>query len=425
MSEAETRCVRLVDRALPALQHLVGATSTDVLRVPVEAAGGTLLSARPVHVQYRPGSDVVVRYSADVEWNGAPARRETLAAASAIDGPLPGTVTVTADTHQGPVAVGVWRWPFDPILDGLGTAVTPAGIAEALGFDHRDISLEVVSYRPTERAVVRVSTTAGEVIAYVKVVPPGETTSIVARHAALIDAGVPAPEVVATETRLGLLVLEPLVGPTLRELIKSDADGWPDTAEFDRLADAFAGVDLGDATLPSRLTDGALHARMLAAVAPELGDRLETLATRFEQTTPPAPDTTIHGDLHEAQLVVDDGRIVGVLDIDDAARGAEVDDRANLIARLMFRSTLDPDRRDRLAAYATKLRTASIGRFDEATLNCHIAAALVGLATGPFRIQSPGWRSEVGALIDVAVASLPSMRELSATPHVGLTEGCA
>ena len=49
---------------------------------------------------------------------------------------------------------------------------------------------------------------------------------------------------------------------------------------------------------------------------------------------------------------------------------------------------------------------------DIVDLDVHTAAALVGLATGPFRIQSDGWRTNVTDLLRLA-ADL-SMRELSA-----------
>ena len=409
MSVSHDVSVKLVDRALPAVQHLVGDGSLDVLRPPVEAAGGVIESVRPVHVQYRPGSDVVVRYSAEISWGGLPATRDTLVAASAVDGPFPGTVTVTAETPDGPLDIGVWRWPFDPVLTGLGTAVTPVGAATVLDVDHRTIQLDVVAYRPTERAVVRVTSDAGDVINYLKVVAPSETRSITARHEAFVSAGVPAPRVHASDDTLGVLVLEPLIGPTLRELIKSGEDGWVETTEFDRLADRFERVRLDGPALPSRLADGTLHARMLRTVVPKLRGQLDALIARFDDAMVPAADSTIHGDLHEAQLVVRDAKIVGVLDIDDAGAGAAIDDRANLIARLLFRSTLDTRGRPQLARYADRIRSASLARFDPAQLDVHTSAALVGLATGPFRVQGPTWRADVAALIERA-----SMRELSA-----------
>ncbi len=409
-----------MDRALPAVQHLVGTTSIDVLRPPVEAAGGVIESVRPVHVQYRPGSDVIVRYSAQISWGGRPAKHDTLVAASAIDGPLPGTLTVTADTPDGPLDIGVWRWPFDPVLTGLGTAVTPVGVASVLDVDHRDIRLDVVAYRPTERAVVCVTDVAGDVSSYLKIVPPSEAAAIARRHEALVAAGVPAPRVIASDDTLGVLVLEPIVGPTLRELIKSGDDGWVEPDEFDRLADRFAGAQLGGPALPSRLDDGILHARMLGTVLPKLRGRLDELADRFEAAFVPAADSTIHGDLHEAQLIVRDSAIVGVLDIDDAGPGAAIDDRANVIARLLFRTTLDRTGRPELLHYADRIRSASLTRFDPAQLDLHTSAALVGLATGPFRVQGPNWRAEVTALVERA-----SMRELSASAHRTLTGGCA
>ena len=420
ISPSDDGHVTIVDRALPAVQHLVGDRAIDVLRAPVEAAGGVIESVRPVHVQYRPGSDVVVRYSAEISWGENPAKRDTLVAASAIDGPLPGTVTVTTDTPDGPLDIGVWRWPFDPVLAGLATFVTPVGVASLLDMDHHDIRLDVVAYRPTERAVVRVTTTGGNVVCYLKVVAPGETAAIADRHAALVAAGVPAPQVSASDESVGVLVLEPLVGSTLRELIKSGDHGWVGPDEFDRLADRFERARLDAPPLPSRLADGCLHARMLGTVVPKLRGRLDELIERFDDAVVPEADTTIHGDLHEAQVIVRDATIVGVLDIDDAGPGAAIDDRANLIARLLFRSTLDREGRPALARYADRIRTASLARFDGSQLDLHTSAALIGLATGPFRVQGPDWRAEVTALVERA-----SMRELSASPHGGLTRGCA
>ncbi len=159
---------------------------------------------------------------------------------------------------------------------------------------------------------------------------------------------------------------------------------------------------------------------MLGTVVPKLRGRLDELIERFDDAVVPEADTTIHGDLHEAQLIVRDATIVGVLDIDDAGPGAAIDDRANLIARLLFRSTLDREGRPALARYADRIRTASLARFDGSQLDLHTSAALIGLATGPFRVQGPDWRAEVTALVERA-----SMRELSASPHGGLTGGCA
>lgn len=404
--------MRLVDPALPAATHLTGPGAIDVLRVPVESSGGEILSARPVHVQYRPGSDVVVRYSAQVSWRGEPARRETLAATSTIHGVPDDVVLVTATTGSGPMEVGVWRWPYDPVLRGLGDAVTPSRAAAVVGLaTGATADLDVVAYRPTDRAVIRVSHDAGR--RYIKVVAPAAVESLARRHEALNSAGVPAPRVVDVDTGRGLLILDELSGPTLREVIKSGSCAFPPTSAFDELADAFAASGLDTAALPSRLNDAALHARMLTAVLPECGDRLERLIERFDHADRPAADTTVHGDLHEGQIIVDGSRITGVLDIDDAGPGAPIDDRANLIARLTFRASTDPVVGPVAQFHADRLTTDSETHFAPDELALHTAAALTGLATGPFRIQSDGWRTTVAGLLAVAEHLAEDERTLS------------
>ena len=175
--------MRLDDRALPAARHLVGPDASDVLRVPVEAVGGRLMSARAVQVQYRPGSDVVVRYSAQVSWDGAAPRRETLAASSTVHGLHAGTIPVSAVTASGPIEVGVWRWPFDPVVVGLAHVVAPESVAELLAsvhgpLDPRSVRLDVVAYRPTDRAVIRVDVEGRGTVAYLKVVDPTSALTV-------------------------------------------------------------------------------------------------------------------------------------------------------------------------------------------------------------------------------------------------------
>ncbi len=393
----------------------------------MEAVGGRLDDCRPVDVQFRPGSDVIVRYTAHVSWQGGPSKRETLVASSTFRGAPHGTVVVTADTPSGPVDVGVWRWPFDPVLRGIEHVTSAASVGRLLDIDPDDanpLAVEVVAYRPTQRTVIKVSSVHGDVVhAYIKVVAPDAVRSIAQRHASLRSANVPAPLVTATDEALGLLVLEPLVGPTLRNLVKGAPGAWPSPDEFDRISDGFAATTLDAPPVASKLSDAVLHARMLALVTPERRAVLEALAERFENAPVPPNDATIHGDLHDAQLVVVDGEIRGVLDVDDAGPGAAIDDRANLIAQLLFRADAGAPNAVAIVDYAESLRAASVPRFDPDQLDLHIAACLVGLATGPFQLQSAGWSDTVASLVDRAEQL--AMRELSASPHRGFRTICA
>jgi hypothetical protein len=259
--------------------------------------------------------------------------------------------------------------------------------------------------------------------AYIKVVAPDAVRSIAQRHASLRAANVPAPLVTATDEALGLLVLEPLVGPTLRDLVKGTPGAWPSSDEFDRIGEGFAATKLGAPPVASKLSDAVLHARMLAMVTPERRRVLEALSERFEDAPVPPNDVTIHGDLHDAQLIVVEGEIRGVLDVDDAGPGAAIDDRSNVIARMLFRADAGAHNAVAIVDYAESLRAASVPRFDPDQLDLHTAACLIGLATGPFQLQSSGWSDTVASLVDRA--SQLTMRELSASPHRGFRTICA
>ena len=198
----------ILDPLLPAASHLTGAGASDVLSPVVEAAGGELLSCRTSHVQYRPQSDLVVRYRCEIRRGGIDVN-ETLLAATTVAGPFAGTLPIEATAPDGTaLSVGVWRWPFDPILVDLSTMVTPqlavAHLGDLVGARPQ---LEVVAYRPTERAVVRVRGDGREI--YVKIVPPASTAALVHRHTMLADAGLPVPRVLSTGS--GWIALESLV----------------------------------------------------------------------------------------------------------------------------------------------------------------------------------------------------------------------
>jgi aminoglycoside phosphotransferase (APT) family kinase protein len=130
---------------------------------------------------------------------------------------------------------------------------------------------------------------------------------------------------------------------------------------------------------------------MLATVLPAERDRLDWLAGRLELDRDASTCRAIHGDLHEAQVVVDAGRITGLLDIDDVGVGDEIDDVATLVAHLLTRAATVTDGRP-IVEYAERLRAGLGVAFDRRDLDQAVAATLIGLATGPFRIQQDDWR---------------------------------
>lgn len=408
--------MEIVDAAVPAVQHLTGPGATEVLRAAVEAAGGVLHDVRASQVQYRPGTDVVVRYRADVTWaDGSRRPAETLLACATTSGPLPGAIPVEALDGEQPLVASVWRWPFDPLVPGLERAVTPGRSDDLVGpWVGVRPSLEVVAYRPTERAVVRVTGDDGRRV-YVKAVRPGDLEALVARHERLLAGGLPVPEVLTVSVDEGLVVLAERAGTTFRERIKQDLPGWPDPATIAALLALLREVDAtGLPARQGRVVDALGHARLLAAVAPTLADRLEALCDRFRAALPAVRERSgavVHGDLHEGQLVVaGDGAITGLLDVDDVGAGDPVDDLATVIGHLRFRAATAPEGPAslprRLAAHVDALEAHGAPQVGGEALALDVAAVLVGLATGPFRIQRAQWLDETERVLADAEAAV-------------------
>lgn len=406
------RHVIIEDEFLPAAAHLTGPLAADVLTPVLAAAGSELLACRTANVQYRPQSDLVVRYRCDVRRDGA-VTQDTVLAATTIAGPYAGTVPVEAETPDGGVlSVGVWRWPFDPIITGLSTMVTPdlaaAHLAPLVGGRPE---LEVVAYRPTERAVVRVRGADREL--YAKVVPPHLVDPLALRHDRLAAAGLPVPRVLAVGD--GWIAMEAVLGTTLRDRLKSGAGLLPSPDRYRELLDDLAGVDVpGVPPVRSRVEDAPHHAAMLATVLPTHRQRLDEIVERLEHGSVDRTGT-VHGDLHEAQLVVDDEQVTGLLDIDDVGSGDPLDDVGTLVAHLRFRALVSGD--GRTEEYADRTRPAIESDHDPADVDRRVAAVLVGLATGPFRIQQPDWAATTGQVLDLVERHLDAA-EMAAGPVV-------
>lgn len=421
------------DERLPAAAHLVGHGARELLATALTVGDGRLHDARACHVQYRPGTQAVVRYDTTVSWSGAAPVTETLLVGTHRDGPLPGTVPLVADVRGVELAVGVWRWPFDPLMPELADLVTPARAAEHLaGLIEGPLTLDVVAYRPTERAVVRVGNRSGDVI-WVKVLPPARVADLAHRHERLAAAGVPVPDVLAADDEQGWIAMSDLAGPTLRDRVKGAPGNWPAAPAFTDLLRRVRSAELTATEVPTRTGDARGHATMLATVAPEFADRLTTMidALADELAAVARRRAIVHADLHEAQIVLDEtGDIVGLLDLDDAGWGDPLDDFATVLAHLRYRRLLaDGAPAARLERFTTALadefaaECTALGH-DPAHLDRVTAAALIGLATGPFRTQQADWRATTSRLLAEAEALLArsgeriaTVREVSGSPH--------
>jgi aminoglycoside phosphotransferase (APT) family kinase protein len=399
----------LHDTDLPEARHLFGGRARELLSVAIEGAGGRLRRLTSEQALYRPGHDLVVRYEALVDWGDGRPVGETLIAGAAVNGAPAGTMVLQADDLE----VAVWRYPFDPDLPGLAKAVTPSQAAElvgdivgntGIGSDH--VGLEVRTFRPRRRAAVEATGPAGR--AFLKVVRPSEVAGLVAAHNALAAAGLPVPGVLRVEPDLGIVVISAVEGDTLRAaLANRNLDGA--AAELAGMLDRLGRVEWPDApaATPGPLVHAPGHALLLEQVVPSERDRLHRLLDRIG----PAPSDSqeqpagiVHGDLHEAQvLMAPDGAISGLIDLDDAGRGNRADDVANLSAHLLsFALGRTAPVRRRVDTLVSELARAQAQHTSPVELERRIGAAMVAMATGPFRARQSGWRKATAARLALA-----------------------
>ena len=86
-------------------------------------------------------------------------------------------------------------------------------------------------------------------------------------------------------------------------------------------------------------------------------------------------------------------QIVGVVDVDNAGRGQVADDYASLLGQLAAMA-ITSSRRKAIAAYSDTLLDAFDQVTDPRDLRLRTAAVILGLATGPFRVQRATWPAE-------------------------------
>ena len=395
---------------------LTSAEVKDLLSAAAEHAGGNLISWRLDHVDANPRHSTTATYSAAVDWPTG--RRTELLGASARVGGRSGNDERAVIFGDGEREVAVWLYPHDPDLPGLSRAAGPDALA-ALFNEHRvldhpvageNIALEMISYRPRRRAVLKavVTTNSGPKTLFVKVLRESSYAQTLQRHELLRRARFPAAVVAATTADF-ILLLHQVPGRPLTQAIFDEA--MPCTAEsLIMLLDSLPSAVV---ELPYRQPwtgAVAMYAEMIAAALPVLDPQLRWLVAQVSgglAAMPPGMEPT-HGDFHEGQLFVSNGVITGVLDIDTIGPGRRADDLACMIAHLSTMQRMTAEQ----AAGLTRLINLWLQVFDTrvepAELRLRAAGVIVSLATGPYRGQEPNWQAETARMIESAVSLVQS-----------------
>lgn len=397
---------RLDDPALPAVPVLLR-DPVELLDAALTPAGGEIRTAEPRQTTWRPGRSLTVRYDARVAWTGGGVTDEMLVART---GDLhPQSLVLAADD----VRVAVWRVPHDPWLPGLAAVTDPARVdplLDALDVAPGRADTRIVSYRPGRRAVVRLR--RGGTTLFAKVTRPGRAAQdLHDRHVALADA-LPVPRSLGVDPDLGLVVLQGLGGTLLRHRLRVPDAALPGPGGVLALLDRLPAPADGRRVAGWR---SAEWADLLGRVRPERAASLRALAEELTavdaaHTDPLVP---VHGDLHEAQLLVQRSRITGLLDIDTHGLGHRVDDLATLIGHLATLATTTA-RRPVVERYAARLVDGFDRAVDPVLLRYAVAEVILGLATGPFRVLEPNWPATTDARIDLAERWAESARRTAA-----------
>lgn len=153
----------MADPELPEAELLLGGAGGALFEDWLAGAGGTVRTARPRQVLYRPGDWISVVYLAEVEWSdrSGPTEERLVAVADASGQRWGGAgEPVAAD-----LGVRCWAFPDDPLLPSLAQVGDPAfarWLAEGSGLPDGAVTADTAAYRPGRRAVVELSAPARE-----------------------------------------------------------------------------------------------------------------------------------------------------------------------------------------------------------------------------------------------------------------------
>lgn len=408
----EVTSYELHDPAFPVAELLVGEAVGELAAHALRAlADLELLAIAPRQIGYRPGAIMRVLYDVTVVYPDGSQHEEDLVAAASTAAPPTGEYSIVLDSPAGPVAF--WRYPWDPLLPGLEVAWdtnTLLGMLEASGVGRLQAlpELRAVSYSPASHGVIEIELTTGprrkaqQRTLYLKLVQPDEAGHIQRAHVELADV-LPVPRCLAWSGNLGLLVMDAVAGePLWQRVLEGGPLPGPDA--FLDVLDRLAGTRLSGEELDTSGEVAAASGAILKATAPDEAERVDRLLAYYAAEEP-QPLTTVHGDLHENQVLLADGaaEITGIVDLDEVGPGRQIDDMAMLVGRLWSNGPIQPDHAADFERYGVELFEGFARRLGSASeLHRRCGAVMVSRATNPFRHTSANWREETAAFLDVA-----------------------
>lgn len=356
-------------------------------------------------LHHRPGAGVTVGYAVTIDRVGSQGelkRSEEYICASTAKISTRDEGLVHMD--HGGTKVRLWRYPEDPELPALPIACSPSRMSVLLA---QPVTVELMSYRPTRRAVVRLLDQEGKAL-YGKVMRPKQAADLARRHQILAEAKVPAPRLVLSDPR-GLVLTSAAAGEPLANLISRGMGAAAGQLLFslNSTLDSLPQQLLSLPVRPAWAERANHYAHAAATALPEEGERCRALAQGINQllhVTDPGPVVPVHGDFYEANIYVDAeaAQVSAIIDIDSLGPGHRVDDWACLLGHVSVLPSLAPRAyphvREELPTWIALLEEM----VDPAALCARTAGVVLSLVAGAKKVDGSQWRTD--ALSRLAMA---------------------
>ena len=145
-----------------------------------------------------------------------------------------------------------------------------------------------------------------------------------------------------------------------------------------------------------------------ATALPDQARRIRSLVEHLQRQldcSDRGPVVPTHGDLYEANLLVADGRISCVLDIDGTGPGHRVDDLACFLGHLAVLPTVD-ERYVFTDSALRRFHSHFVTTVDPAALACRSAAVALSLVAGARDSGRRDWQSAARRRLDIAESLL-------------------
>ncbi|HET9493642.1 MAG TPA: phosphotransferase [Chloroflexia bacterium] len=416
------------DPTLPGLATLLDPDAfAGALRAALPDAG--VLSAAPTYVRYKPGTNCLVAYTAnlaggtvdlyavayrrdDPDRLAKPVERPSAPALQG-GGALPGQLVLRDE------ATVVSFFPNDGGLRTLSRLAEPEAwraLLRRMSPDRPDLwdaEVSTLAYKPERRYVARVDTEAGPQVVMKFYTENGYPRARVNAKAFKSQGVLQVPRRTGHSDRHRLLAFEWMGGRLLSDALMEP--GF-DLAEMERVGAALAEVHAQDPDGIDPLSREAEASSLLSAAAglaflcPRIAGRVERLARDVAARLVKLPPVVrpAHGDFYAGQVLLSDGHVV-VLDFDSAFAGDPAADLGLFAAHLergelrgtVPRGMAGPVGDALLAGY-----DRAAGTVDRRRVGLYAAAGLLSLAPHAFRSRQPGWPEATEAIIARAERAL-------------------